>query len=52
LNPEGQGCQMACFQTNNPNSGKFWRDLEELVYFMAIGHYGYLVYFPRFGMLH
>jgi hypothetical protein len=29
---------MVCFQTKNPNSGKFWRALEwkMLVYFMAI----------------
>jgi hypothetical protein len=33
-----QGCQMTCFQTKNPNLGKFWRDLQWtiLVYFMAI----------------
>jgi hypothetical protein len=31
-------CQMAYFQTKNPNLGKFWKDLqwEMLVYFMAI----------------
>jgi hypothetical protein len=23
-----QGCQMAYFQTKNPNLGKFWRDLD------------------------
>jgi hypothetical protein len=23
-----QGCQMVCFQTKNPNLGKFWRALE------------------------
>jgi hypothetical protein len=23
-----QGCQMVCFQTQNPNLGKFWRKLE------------------------
>jgi hypothetical protein len=30
-----QGCQMASFQTKNPNLGKFWRSLEwkMLVYF-------------------
>jgi hypothetical protein len=33
-----QGCQMICFQTKNPNWGKFWRALEwkMLVYFMFI----------------
>jgi hypothetical protein len=39
-----QGCQTVCFQTQNPNLGKFWRALEwkmlvyfkvTLVYFMA-----------------
>jgi hypothetical protein len=31
-----QGCQMVCFQTKNPNSGKFWNVLQwkMLVYFM------------------
>jgi hypothetical protein len=31
-----QGCQMVCFQTKNPNLGKFWRVLQWkiLVYFM------------------
>jgi hypothetical protein len=31
-----QGCQMVCFQTKNPNLGKFWRVLQSkmLVYFM------------------
>jgi hypothetical protein len=23
-----QGCQMVCFQTKNPNLGKFWRVLQ------------------------
>jgi hypothetical protein len=40
----GQGCQMICFQTKNPNLGKFWRDWMEnvdifydhLEYFMEI----------------
>jgi hypothetical protein len=34
----GQGCQMACFQTKNPNLGKFWRGLywKMLIYFMPI----------------
>jgi hypothetical protein len=33
-----QSCQMVCFQTKNPNLGKFLRVLEwkMLVYFMAI----------------
>jgi hypothetical protein len=33
-----QECQMAYFQTQNPNLGKFWRVLQwkMLVYFMAI----------------
>jgi hypothetical protein len=33
-----QGCQMVCFQTKNPNLGKFWRVLQWkiLVYFMTI----------------
>jgi hypothetical protein len=35
---DSQGCQMVCFQTKNPNLGKFWRALEwkMLVYFMVI----------------
>jgi hypothetical protein len=42
LTPAGgcqdQGCQMVCFQTKNPDLGKFWRALEwkMLVYFMTI----------------
>jgi hypothetical protein len=33
-----QGCQMVCFQTKNPNLGKFWRalDWKMLIYFMTI----------------
>jgi hypothetical protein len=33
-----QGCQMVCFQTKNPNLGKFWRVLQWkiLVYFITI----------------
>jgi hypothetical protein len=33
-----QGCQMVCFQTKNPNLGKFFRvsDWKMLIYFMAI----------------
>jgi hypothetical protein len=40
-----QGCQMVCFQTQNPNLGKFWRtiDWKVLIYFTAIGiFYGHL----------
>jgi hypothetical protein len=50
-----QGCQMVCFQTKNPNFGKFGRVLQWkiLVYFMTIWSilrpleifYGHLVYF-------
>jgi hypothetical protein len=50
-----QGCQMVCFQTKNPNFGKFCRVLQWkiLVYFMTIWSilrpfgifYGHLVYF-------
>jgi hypothetical protein len=31
-------CQMVCFQTKNPNLGKFWRALDWtiLIYFTAI----------------
>jgi hypothetical protein len=52
---------MVCFQTKNPNLGKFWRALEWkiLVYFMAIWNilqsFGNIVViwyiFPRFGIL-
>jgi hypothetical protein len=55
LAPGIQGCQMACFQTKNPNLGKFCRDLQwkMLIYFMAIWYIlwlfgifcGYVVYF-------
>jgi hypothetical protein len=48
-----QGCQMVCFQTKNPNFGKFWMALEwkTIVYFMVIWNilrsfgifYGHLV---------
>jgi hypothetical protein len=33
-----QGCQMFCFQTKNPNLGKFWRAFDGimLIYFRAI----------------
>jgi hypothetical protein len=43
-----QGCQIAYFQTKNPDFGKFWRVLQWkiLVYFWPFGpFYGYLVYF-------
>jgi hypothetical protein len=32
-----KSCQIVCFQTKNPNLGKFWRVLQwkMLVYFMA-----------------
>jgi hypothetical protein len=50
-----QGCQMAYFQTKNPNVGKIWRALQwrMLAYFMPIWSilrpfglfYGHLVYF-------
>jgi hypothetical protein len=50
-----QGCHMVCFQTKNPNLGKFWRFLQwkTLVYFMTIRcilplsekFNGHLVYF-------
>jgi hypothetical protein len=33
-----QGCQMVCFQTKNPNLGKFWRalDWKMFIYLMSI----------------
>jgi hypothetical protein len=50
-----QGCQMVCFQTKNPNLGKFLRalDWKTLIFFMAIWNilwrfgifYGHLVHF-------
>jgi hypothetical protein len=53
--PGLQGCQMVCFQTKNPNLGKFWKALlwKILVYFMTISSilwpleifYFHLVYF-------
>jgi hypothetical protein len=49
-----QGCQMVCFQTKNPNLGKFWRVLQWkiMVYFMdtrsilrsLVIFYGHLVH--------
>jgi hypothetical protein len=56
-----QGCQMAYFQTQNTNLGKFWRVLQwkMFVYLWPFGiFYGHLVYFmviwyrfSHFGML-
>jgi hypothetical protein len=53
-----QGCQMVCFQTKNPNLGKFWSalDLEnvyvfyaQMEYFSEIWEvYGHLVHFVSF----
>jgi hypothetical protein len=53
-----QGCQMVCFQTKNPNLGKFWRalDWKMLIYFMPIWNilrsfrifYNHLSHFSRF----
>jgi hypothetical protein len=46
-----QGCQMDCFQTKNPNLGKFWRALawKILLYFMPIWNIlRYLEYFKIF----
>jgi hypothetical protein len=43
-----RGCQIAYFQTKNPNLGKFWKALqwEMLVYVIATWSiYGHLVYF-------
>jgi hypothetical protein len=60
----GQGCQMVCFLTKNPNFGNSWRKI--LVYFMSIWSilrpleifHGQLVnfvaiwyLFPHFGIL-
>jgi hypothetical protein len=55
LIPPFQGCQMVCFQTKNPNLGKFWRVLQwkMMVYFIDtwsilrsfIIFYGHLVQF-------
>jgi hypothetical protein len=37
-----QGCQMVCFQTKNPNWGKFWRALEwKMLVCIFYGHLGY-----------
>jgi hypothetical protein len=55
LLPSDQGCQMACFLTQNPNLGKFWKALywKMFIHFMAIWNilwrfgifYDNLVYF-------
>jgi hypothetical protein len=34
-----QGCQMVCFQTKNPNFGKIWTALENIV--TVYGHLEY-----------
>jgi hypothetical protein len=62
-----QGCQMACFQTKNPNFGNFWGYCNERYWYilwpfgLSYGHYvfmwpfgvlnGHLVYSFRFGKL-
>jgi hypothetical protein len=65
LGSRAQGCQMADFQTKNPNFVKFWRVKQRKmsVHFMSIwsillpfgifcGFYRHFVYFPPFGMLY
>jgi hypothetical protein len=56
-----QGCQMVCFQTKNPNLGKFWRalDWKKLILWPFGIFYGYLVNFvfiwyilSRFGNMY
>jgi hypothetical protein len=57
-----QGCQMVCFQTKNPNLGKFWRVLQwkMLVYFMDswsilrsfVIFYGHLVCIVRGNLVY
>jgi hypothetical protein len=44
-----QGCQMDCFQTKNPNFGKFWKalDWKMFIHFMAIWNI-----FWRFGIFY
>jgi hypothetical protein len=42
---EGQGCQIVCFQTKNPNLGKFWKALD--CKFMPIW-----IIFWRFGIFY
>jgi hypothetical protein len=35
------GCQLVCFQTQNPNLGKFWRALDwKMFIYCTYGHYG------------
>jgi hypothetical protein len=51
-----QGCQMACFQTKNPNLGKFWRVLrwKMLVYCIAIWStlWHFRIFFIPFGIFY
>jgi hypothetical protein len=44
-----QGCQMVCFQTKNPNLGKFWRalDWKMFTYFISIWNISW-----RFGIFY
>jgi hypothetical protein len=50
-----QGCQMVCFQTKNPNLGKFWR-VHFTVFCYILWIFGIisgnLAYFSRFGILY
>jgi hypothetical protein len=41
-----QGCQMVCFQTKNPNLGKFWRVLQHKI--LVCTFYGHFVHFTDF----
>jgi hypothetical protein len=43
-----QGCQMVCFQTKNPNSGRFRRALDWKMFI----HYGHLEYLWRVGVFY
>jgi hypothetical protein len=51
LKASEQGCQIAYFQTKDPNLGKFWRDLQwkilaYVVYIWPFGlFYGHMIYF-------
>jgi hypothetical protein len=50
--PRDQGCQMAYFQTQNPNLGNFWREMQ-YVYFMAIWYILWLFgIFSLFGIMY
>jgi hypothetical protein len=51
MSSKHQGCQMVCFQTKNPDLGKFWRVLQWkiLVYFMTI--WSILLFLWLFGIL-